>query len=554
MMPPVRGFATVGSGDLTLLALALAAAALFFVSIPELWPLAGADLTQPPSVVVERAREALAATGRDLGGYDAASRLAVDDSALDYVEETFGREWAQSAIGEGLPLVTYSALFRRPGDPDSVLVSLHPSGRLLGWSRTVQEDATGETIEVDAARDRARAALAQGLGLDLASWRETGTTSRDYPNRVDRTFVFERDLSTDPELRERATATVAGGEVVTVWRTMVVPGAANRTARSREAAPYALQAVGFILLSVAVVGAFAVFLVRLRDGSVRLGPAALWASVVFLCAFGTTLLGGYSVFASWDPLWPQWISTLQYLVVASQNQVWTLLVLIAVIAAGDELDRRAGAGRGETLWMIGRGQIAHPRVAVSVVRGFLVGLICGGVMAAAVLALELVAGARTAIQPRGFFFYALNSTAPAVSTLLFFTNVALLEELGYRFFSGTWLMRVTGRTWLAILLPAIVYGLTHTTLDFLPVAEPFWGRALVMTLVGCVWGWAFFRYDALTVVVSHLMSDLFIFTWPRLASGEPSLVVVALLTAGAPLLLAVPGTVAAVRRRAEIRE
>ena len=47
MMPPVRGFATVGSGDLTLLALALAAAALFFVSIPELWPLAGAETRTP---------------------------------------------------------------------------------------------------------------------------------------------------------------------------------------------------------------------------------------------------------------------------------------------------------------------------------------------------------------------------------------------------------------------------------------------------------------------------------------------------------------------------
>ena len=532
-----------------LLALALAASALFFVSIPELWPLADADLTRAPGEVVASAREALMATGRGVAGYDAASRLAVDDAALTYVEETFGRPVAQAMIGEEMPLVTYTALFRKRDDPDSVLVSLHPGGRLLGWSRTVQEDATGETMAVEMARERARGALAEGLGIDLAAWREAGTTSREYPNRVDRTFVFERDVSVDPELRERATATVAGGEVVTAWRSLVVPGAATRAARSREAAPYAFQALGFILLSAAIVGAFAVFLVRLRDGSVRLGPATLWASVVFVCAFGTTLLNGYSVFASWDPLWPRWISTLQYLVFSSQNQIWTLLVLIAVIAAGDELDRRAGAGRGETLWMIGRGGIAHPRVAASVVRGFLVGLICGGVMAASVLALELVAGARTALQPRGFFFYALNSTAPAVSTLLFFTNVALLEELGYRFFSGTWLMRVTERKWLAILLPAIVYGLTHTTLDFLPPAEPFWGRALVMTLVGCVWGWAFFRYDALTVVVSHLMSDLFIFTWPRLASDEPSVVIAALLTAGAPLLLAIPGTIAALRAR-----
>jgi Flp pilus assembly protein protease CpaA len=55
-----------------------------------------------------------------------------------------------------------------------------------------------------------------------------------------------------------------------------------------------------------------------------------------------------------------------------------------------------------------------------------------------------------------------------------------------------------------------------------------------------VWGWAFFRFDALTVVVSHLMADLFVFTWPRLGSGDPKLVALALATIAAPLALAVP--------------
>ena len=70
---------------------------------------------------------------------------------------------------------------------------------------------------------------------------------------------------------------------------------------------------------------------------------------------------------------------------------------------------------------------------------------------------------------------------------------------------------------------------------------------MVMTLVGCVWGWAFFRYDALTVVVSHLMADLFVFTWPRLGSGEPKLVALAVATIAAPLLLAVPSIAAGSR-------
>jgi membrane protease YdiL (CAAX protease family) len=90
-----------------------------------------------------------------------------------------------------------------------------------------------------------------------------------------------------------------------------------------------------------------------------------------------------------------------------------------------------------------------------------------------------------------------------------------------------------------VVLPAIMYGLTHTRMDFLPPAEPLWARALVLTLVGCVWGWAFLRYDALTVVLSHFTADLFIFNWPRMASGDPRLVAISTLTVCVPLIPAV---------------
>jgi predicted membrane metal-binding protein len=66
-----------------------------------------------------------------------------------------------------------------------------------------------------------------------------------------------------------------------------------------------------------------------------------------------------------------------------------------------------------------------------------------------------------------------------------------------------------------------------------------------MTLVGCVWGWAFLRYDALTVVISHLTADLFIFNWPRLASGDPGIQLSAALT----ILLPAFGLLRLLRRR-----
>jgi hypothetical protein len=528
------------TGDRPLWAVALLCGALFVLSLGRLWPLAAVDLVLPEDRLEQQGRSLLNARGFDVQEHTAVSALNVDEAALDYMQRAFGAERAQDLIAGPSSAVSYDVAFKRRGEPNARSVTLHPSGRLVGWSVGVQDDEPGARLSVDEARTIAAEALAAGLGVRAGTeWRETGASSRERPARTDHTFTLERVVSAAPELRERTVTIVSGAQPTYARRWFVVPGAGERAARTRRAPLEALQGLGFVLLSVGVVGACTVFLLRLRAGSAELGRAAFWSAVVFACAFGTNVLSDVSLFAAWDPLWPRWISTFRQLVLSSQSTVWTLILLLALIAAGDALDRESGSGRGASLWSLGRGRIGDPAVVRASQRGFAVGLICGGVMAATVWALQTFAGAFTAIQPRGFFFYALNSSAPALSTLLFFLNVALLEELGYRFFAGTWLLAATRRRWVAIVLPAVVYGLTHTALDFLPPAEPFWGRALVMTLVGCVWGWAFFRYDALTVVISHFTADLFIFNWPRLGSGDAPVVLLALATVAVPLLPAI---------------
>jgi hypothetical protein len=567
--------------------LALACGLLFFASLGRLWPLADADLTRPRPLLVRAADSALAARGLTgpgrLAGYAVATQLDVDEAALDYAERTYGRDAAQQLVGAGAPLVVYDVLAKRGGNPDGFAVTLHPSGRLVGWSAGVQDDRPGARLPVDSARVLARAALAAlgvhaaapaaggaaaaagdavpsgdpAAGWRTAAWVEKGAAARERPARTDHTFTYERVLDAAGDLRERAVATVAGDRVTTARRVLVEPARGRRAARAREAPVTALQTVGFALLAGGAIGALAVFLTRLRDGRVRLAPAARASAAVFACAFLTQALGAYDLLARWDPLWPRWVATLADLGARSQATAWMFVVLFALVAAGDALDRAGAPGaspvagdgpRGATLWALGRGQVADPAVGLASSRGFAIGLVCGGVMAAAVAGLVAIGG-YASVQPRGFFFYGLNASAPSLATLAFFTNIALLEELGYRFFAGRWLLDVTRRPWVAILVPAAVYGLTHTGLSFLPPAEPFWGRAVVMTLVGCVWGWAFLRYDALTVVTSHLTADLFIFNWPRLASAHPDVRLAALATVAAPLAPAAAAAAAALVRR-----
>jgi membrane protease YdiL (CAAX protease family) len=125
------------------------------------------------------------------------------------------------------------------------------------------------------------------------------------------------------------------------------------------------------------------------------------------------------------------------------------------------------------------------------------------------------------IQPRGFFFHGINSSLPTLLLGAFFLQIALVEELGYRHFAGNAILRLGAGRWAAVILPALIYGAVHSGLDFLPPAEPWWARIIPITLVGLLWGLAFLKWDALTVVLSHWACDLFLFNRTRLFSEDP---------------------------------
>lgn len=522
--------------EVWLLLVALASGILFFTSLDNLWPLAPVPLHIPKATLEQSARAHLESHGISTYGFFAEVGFSVDDNMLEYIERRYGRTEAEAMIRNGFPVISYPVTFKQVGERETRSVTLLPDGQVRIWRRSIQDEEPGARLIPNDARVIALQALTRNLGKTLAGWEEISVSERSYPDRKDHTFLFERLLERNGEgkqrLKERASIRVSGDQVTSFVRVPVLPQRSFEMARQRSAPRRALEMVGYILLGGSAFGAYLVFLLRLRDGSARLRRALIWSGAIFLCTLGAALLQPLPR----DPMSPGYITFLQSLLGVLRNSVWVIIALLAIISAADATDRKLGANRGDTLWMLTQGQIFNRQVSRSVLRGFLVGLICGGAMAAMVLLLERTGIARVELQPRGFFITALSASSPSLWTLLYFLHVALLEELGYRYFAGSWLLAATKRPWVAILLPAIVYGVTHTGLPFLPPEDPFWARPLVMTVVGCIWGWAFLRYDALTVVVSHLTADLFIFNWPQLASGNPALIWTAVCVVLLPLL------------------
>ncbi len=499
--------------------ISLVAGGFFLMNLDVVFPLARTDIKMDRKVVENSAREFLETKGFDLTGYKSSSRFQVRGTVLEYMQKEFGKEKAQRLIGSGLPVYSYNIYFKKRGSSRVYRASYTPGAGITSWYKMLKERDPGKDLTVKQARQRVREMLSSELNLNLSNYTEKGVSTYEHPKRIDHYFRYERVISKKPDLKERISVKVGGGDITSVSRRLKIPQTARERLEMLEAEPKALQTFGFIIVGLACLAAFFHFLVSIRDKRINLARSAVFPAVVMICYILQLTLSGPDLFWNWNPLWPRWISNFRYITSSLGHSLWILLILFICVGSGDSVDRREGWNRGSSLWKLVRGQIFERNVAFASLNGFLTGLVCGGVLTLSVTGLGFLAKAQTGIQPRGFYFFTLNTTNPPLSILLFFLGVALAEELGYRFFAGSWLLSFTEKKWIAIVVPGLAYGLTHTGLSFLPPSRPYWARPLVLTLIGCVWGWAFFKFDALTVILSHLTADLFIFNWCLIARG-----------------------------------
>ena len=522
--------------QLSSIGLALAAGLWFFFSLGRLWPLAAVELHKPRERQIAQARDFLVSLGFPLAGYSAETRLTVDEPSLDYLEAHLEQEAVQSLIQDDGSLVRYQVFFKKRGDPVMYSVAIHPNGKVLSWNQTLLDETAGGFLSESEARALAAAQLDQYLDLNLERWTLEGVQTLDLREKRRFELQYRRKVLTSPEFEERLRVIVDGGVIAGAVRSMWIPERAEHAARTGQAPREALQYLGFFALGLAGFAAIWFFISQLKTGTISLRNAIILGGVAFICGLAAQFLQSASLFLEWDPLWPRWVSLMRSMLYRAAQNVQILLLLIVVIAAGDALDDKTEPSRSGGLRLLAAGRIFHPTVGRDALIGFLIGLLCGAALTTAMIFPAYFESGRVSIQPRGFFLETMNASAPAAATLLFFFGIALAEETGYRYFGASWLLKLGARPWAAILIPALVYGFTHTNLTFLPPAEPFWARPLVMTLVGCIWGWGFLKYGALAMIVSHFTADLFIFNWPGLASGDLVVATRSLLTIAVPLI------------------
>ncbi len=120
-----------------------------------------------------------------------------------------------------------------------------------------------------------------------------------------------------------------------------------------------------------------------------------------------------------------------------------------------------------------------------------------------------------------------NMTYPALFPLMAWA-AAISEEAVYRLFGIALFWKLTRSKFLAVLIPSMIWAMSHTQYPIYPV----YTRFVEVTIIGLIFGYMFLKYGFLTAMFAHAAMDSILMGLSLMYMGQPSQVL-----AGAAYLL-----------------
>ncbi|MGH9456297.1 MAG: CPBP family glutamic-type intramembrane protease, partial [Thermoanaerobaculia bacterium] len=476
--------------------------------------------------------------GIDVEGARAASRFDWDDTAKIFLERRLETEERQRLLEEDVAIWYWRHRWFRPLEIAEVTVHVSPSGELVAFQHIIAEEAARPPLPAGTAEVRARDFL-RSVGADPRRLRYVSTATRQLPNRVDTTVIFEATDVHPAGAPYRYRVSFHGDRVAGFRRHLEVPESWIRSYAELRSKNQAASIVDSVLLLGLTIAALVVFIVRTRRGDVQIrftvATAATGALLVVLVAVNAwpSAVAAYDTDVSWTAF------VTQHALFAVVQGLIVGVLLLVVVGSGEPLYRERLPEHLAMPRLFRRNALRSRRV----VRGLVLGYTLVPVFIAYQAIFYLVAERFGAWSPADVpYDDILSSALPWAAVLFMGFYPAVSEEFLSRAFAIPLLERFLRSRWGAIVLAGAIWGFGHAAYP----NQPFWIRGAEVGLAGIVLGVLMFRFGLLPLLVWHYTIDAVYTAFLLFQSGNPyyvasaalaSLVfVLPLLVAGALLL------------------
>ncbi len=471
----------------------------FFRAFPE----ASVDFKIPRAEAQARAKQFVAGMGGNLRGYQSAITFEVDEGAKTYLERELGLQQANQVMSSELNIWYWEVRFFRPMQEEEYQVRVNPAGKVVAYEHKLEETRAETSLNREEARTKAEQFLQQKLGIDLNKWEflQEEANSQTRPNRVDWSFTWERKGFKAKEAPYRLEVGLNGSEIGDSKEFLQVPEAWTlnyRRLRNGNDTLAFVFAVPYMFLIIAAAW-IAIVLSRKDQVSWRVpvGVGVVVAVLMFLQS-----LNGW-------PLWAaQYRTTDSYVsFIASQigyalfgALVTAGLTVTLILPAGEILYRGSQPDR---LRLSEAFTLAGIRS-----KEFFSSAVVGISMAAAhigfIVAFYMIGSKLGVWAPQELNYENSASTVfPWISGAAIGITAATSEEFLFRLFAIPFIARLTRFRWIAVFVPAFLWGFLHSNYP----QEPAYIRGLEVGLIGIVAGYVILRWGIVATLVWHYTVD-----------------------------------------------
>ncbi|MBM3324062.1 MAG: CPBP family intramembrane metalloprotease [Calditrichaeota bacterium] len=455
---------------------------------------------------------------RNLGDYRRTAVFSVDQMASNYLEREVGLERANRLMADSVAAWSWFIRYFQPLQKLEYEIHFTPGGRFVKYSRHIEENASGAFLSLDSARALAQDYLLATTGLSLDELEEKIAASTDMPNRRDHKFEWEKKNFRAKEATLRYRVEIQGDEVGFFREYVKVPEAWERQFERERASNELFQSLAQFFAVLLGIGIIVTLFRELRSrnlaGRVPFLIGAALAVGLFLMALNSWPL----VFSGYDTTQTFASFFLRFVLVVLFGSALVGAVVWLSAQAGEPLYRRL---LPENLSL----ERTFSGAATST-RAFARATIAGYAMAfghVAFVILFYLLGKRIGFWAPQEVEYsnAVSSYLPWLYPLVISFYAATFEEFGFRLFAIPFLKKIFRSTFVAVLIPALIWGFLHSGYP----QQPGWVRGVEVGAIGVVAGYVMLRFGILATLVWHYTVDAFFIGFFLLKSGSTYLVV-----------------------------
>jgi GNAT superfamily N-acetyltransferase len=526
--------------EILILILGLLGYIVFFSQYDRVFPSAALQLDLSRKEIAEKAQTTLAEYGYDVTDYKFA--LIFSSGNTFYLERMLGIPAANELIKEeNLPVWHWHARWFKPLQEEEFTLDLAPDGRVIGFNHHIPEAETAPTLEVDQAQAKAESYLNDQIGWNLRDWElVSSSSSEQLGGRIDHNFQWKRGDFEAGESELRVSVGLQGDTIGHYNYWLKTPDAFWRAFSEKANIAGTIDwwstMIGDYGLTFVAIVAVAFLWVRgvriWRQAAVAVLLAAglrLATSLNYLPLaknhYGTTQV--YSLF---------WIERLVN--IAFSTMMFSFYLFLTYLGAR-ALNKIVWPGEDKIL-------PRHPSRWVALSESSWRGLKLAGIKSAYVIGFYyLVTNVLGGWSPMSVSYSNTYATPlPFLYPLRSGLLAGLDEELIFRLIGIAFLLWLTRRKWLAVLLPGALWALAHLTY----IRDPFYMRGVELLAVGLFYGFIFLKYDLVTTIMAHAVYNALLGALPMLRSGEPYFVFSGTVILVAMFVPILPGWILTLRR------